>query len=62
MKLHDLIVNGLIGPKDPVVITDGTGAHKGAWVEDHMLKYWNAEIAGYKRDEDGTWKIRIKEG
>jgi hypothetical protein len=62
MKLHDLIVKGLIGPKDPVVITDGTGVHKGVWVEDHMLKYWSAEIAGCKREKDGTWKIRVKEG
>lgn len=62
MKLHDLIVNGLIGPRDPVVINDGTGAHKGAWVEDHILKYWDTDIVAFQKEKDGTWRIRVKEG
>lgn len=60
IKLHDLIVLGVITSRDRITVIDDHDFHRGAWVEDHMLKYWGAEIAGCKKDEDGTWRIEVK--
>lgn len=61
MKLHDLIVLGVITPRDRITIIDNNGSNSGTWVEDHILKYWDAEIATCEKDEGG-WRIKVKEG
>ena len=62
VKFHDLIVLGVITPRDRITIIDDHGFHSGAWVEDHILKYWDADVVAFQKDKDGTWKIRVKEG